>query len=264
MKGVAGIDELAQFVGSRRVERSADYERIVRHHANRIAVEAREASDQRTAEIWRDFEEGIAVQNQFEHAAGVVTGAPIMRNQIEQFLFAPIRIVLWFSARRHLPNVLRQIRKEAANLREGVVFALCLVINRSADIGVNMRSAEILLGQILADTELDHRRSGDEELARPAHHHGEMRSRHAGSAEAGDRTHASGDDRHLTHQTHGDVKPRHRGNVGCLYRLESADRSHHRRNRQRGGPTASAVRRQASRPRPSCCEWQRQRHRRAP
>ncbi len=149
--------------------------------------------------------------------------APIARHDTDQLLFATARVVVGRRSRRHIPHALRQVRQEAANLRERVILALGLVVDRAAHVRVNFGAAEFLLGQVLADAPFDDRRSRDEQLTRPAHHHREVRRRHPRRADSRDRSHASRDHRHLAHQFYQHVEIRIRRHVGPLDRLE---RSH--------------------------------------
>src|ERR1700687_3377658 len=97
--------------------------------------------------------------------------APVARHDTYQLLFAAARIVVGSRSRRPLSQPLRQVRKEAANLRERVLLALGLVVDRTTHVRMDIRAAEFLLGQLLADAPFDHRRSRDKHLTTSANHH---------------------------------------------------------------------------------------------
>src|SRR2546426_2121497 len=92
-----------------------------------------------------------------------------------------------------------------------------------APLRVDVRAAELLLADLLADAALDDRRAGDEELARLPDHEREVRGHDAGRTEAGDRAHAGAHHRHLGEEGDDHVPGRVRGHVGALHLVERLD-----------------------------------------
>ena len=66
-------------------------------------------------------------------------------------------------------------------------FAFDFVIDRAALMGVDVRSAELLLFDFAPKRAIDDGRAGDEELAGAFDHHREVRRGYAGGAKSGDR-----------------------------------------------------------------------------
>src|SRR5262249_42295275 len=128
VEGVAEVYEAGQLFAARRVERPAALHRVAGRYADRVAVQTRESHDQRASVKSADLEKRIAIQNQVQNPPNVVRAATVAWNNRNQLLFAAKRIVGVFNSRRRLPDVRWQVREEAADLREGIVFAFDFVV----------------------------------------------------------------------------------------------------------------------------------------
>jgi len=138
---VAEVDETGHLLRRRPVEPAAAMERIAREDADREAVEPREARGERPAEVAADLEERVAVDDQPHELPRVVAALSVPRHDRQQRLLAPHGIVARLAARRDLPDVRRQVREEAADLRERVVLALGLVVDDAVP-RVDVRATE--------------------------------------------------------------------------------------------------------------------------
>src|SRR5262245_36462829 len=175
MERIAEVDEASHLFATRRVERAAAPHRIARQHADRVTVQPRKPRDQRASVKFADLEKRITIQNQAQNPPNVVSSAAVTWDDRNQLLFTAARIVAVSDSRRRLPDVRRQIRKEAADLREGFFFAFDFVVYGAAAASVNARSAQSFFRYLLAHAALDHRRACDEELADSSDHHRKMR-----------------------------------------------------------------------------------------
>src|SRR6185503_13123140 len=89
-----------------------------------------------------------------------IVGLPsLARDYRNQFLLAPVRIVLIRRAGRNLPDVRGEIRKKAAYRSECFLFAINFVVNRAAAARVDARTAQLFFGDLLAYAALDDRRA---------------------------------------------------------------------------------------------------------
>ena len=113
--------------------------------------------------------------------------------------------------------------RKSANGIERFFFARHFVVHRAAAARVDFKTAEFFLGNFFADAALHHRRSGDEELARSAHHQRKVRRDHAHRAEPGHRTQARADHRHFAEHRGDGVPGRIRRHVGASDLLDGLD-----------------------------------------
>src|SRR5262245_31333400 len=185
MERVAEVDEAGHLFAARGVERAAAAHRVAGQHADRVAVQPRKADDQRAAVKSADLEKRIAIKDQAQNPSNVVGPAAVARDDRNQLLFAAARIVAGFDSRRQSPDVRRQVREEAADLREGFVLTFDFVVDRAAAAGVNARSAQFFFRDLLAYAAFDYRWAGDEELADASNHHRKMRMHDAHRAQSG-------------------------------------------------------------------------------
>src|SRR5579863_4591922 len=102
MKGVAKIDEGLELYRSREIETAAVLEGIIGDDADRIPVQSCEASHDRGTEGRRNLEQRSFVAHQLENSARAIDLATLARNDREQFLLAPVAIVLRGPHRRQL------------------------------------------------------------------------------------------------------------------------------------------------------------------
>ena len=107
--------------------------------------------------------------------------------------------------RRGFPDGGRHVGEEAADVVEGLLFAVHFVVDGAAAVGVDVGAAELLLLDLAAEGSVHDRGAGDEELARSAHHHGEVGRRDAGRAQPGDGAQGGRDDGHERKQLDRDV-----------------------------------------------------------
>jgi hypothetical protein len=77
VEGIAEVHEANAFLGGRGREPAAVVVGVVREDADRVAVEAGQAADERAAVPLVDLEDGIAVEDGAEDAAGVVDAAAL-------------------------------------------------------------------------------------------------------------------------------------------------------------------------------------------
>ena len=109
----------------------------------------------------------------------------------ESFL-PPIDGISGRHPRRQLPDVLGHVAQEAAHHGQRFVFAVDDIVDRSAGSYRDIRAAEFLTRQLLAQRSLHHRRAGGENLAGAAHHDREMRqNRPPGRAARGHAQHCA-------------------------------------------------------------------------
>ena len=97
-----------------------------------------------------------------------------------------------------------------------------LVVDRAVA-RVDAAAAERLLVDLLDAEAVDHRRAGDEQLARPPHHEGVVAGHHPRRAEAGDRAEAEADDRHPAEVGHDPLPAGVEGDERPSFGLERLD-----------------------------------------
>ena len=134
------------------------YYAVVREHAERKAVRARETGDLLTRVAGRHLEEGAAVDDELDRATDLVRAAALARDEREQLLLLAFRRVVAGEYRRTLPDVRRQVAEERARLPECLRLVGDHVVDDAA-LRVDLRPAELLLGDLLAQRALDERRS---------------------------------------------------------------------------------------------------------
>src|SRR5947209_2947109 len=92
------------------------------------------------------------------------------------------------------------MRKQAHSPTKALRFRRRTVIDGSGEIDRKSGTPEILLGGLLAERALDHRRPGGEDLARTLHHHRPVGEDGAPGRPAGSRAEHGADDGHFAHQ----------------------------------------------------------------
>ena len=137
----------------------------------------------------------------------VVDLAAVPRHQVDQGLVAPLRVVVGRAPGRHLPDVRRQVAEEGPDHLEGLLLGVGQVVDASADARVDVRAAEVVLRDVVAECGLHHRRSAREELARVLHHHVEVRETGMDRRPAGDGAHHRRHDGYLRQHVDIDQPP---------------------------------------------------------
>ena len=155
----------------------------------------------------RDLEEGAFVQHRMDERLDVVDLAPVAGHEVQERLVAPFRVVFRRAAWRHLPDIGRQVTQEAADYLERLFLGVGEVVDAAAYAGMNVRAAELFLGDVVAERRLDHRRSTGKQLARILHHDVEVRDARVDCRAAGDRAHHRRDHRHLRQHVDVDQPP---------------------------------------------------------
>src|SRR5262245_36691634 len=144
MEGVAQVDEAADLLGAVRGHRAGIEARVVRPHADRVAREPCQPHDLRTTEAGARLEEGTRVDDGRDQTPRVVYLAPIARDDREQRLVPPLRVVVASGHRGELPDVGREVGEEATDLCEGGILALRHVVHDTTSPG-NRGATERLL-----------------------------------------------------------------------------------------------------------------------
>src|SRR5262245_28932880 len=185
-----------------------------------MTVQSRKTRNQRASVEPSDFKEAVAVQHHSEQPPNVKSATTIPRDDRNQFLFTPRRIVIALDSRWDLPRAGRQVRKKATNLCECFVLRLDFVVHRAAAASVNVRSAQLFLVDVLANATNNYQRPGDEELTRAFHHQRELRVDHPHRSKARHRPHAAADYGDFRHQRHDYIPRGIRRDVSPLSGLE--------------------------------------------
>ncbi len=173
------VERLAEFqqpehlLAGRDVHRTAVEARVVAHDPAGDAVDAGEAGDAGLAVERPDLEEAALVDDGIDDRVGIVGPAPVLRNDGQQRLVAPVLIVVRRPLRRRLPDARGQIREEPAHLGDRVGLVLGEVHDDAVP-DLSALVAQFFLGDPLAGRLLDHLRAADEHLARALDHHAEV------------------------------------------------------------------------------------------
>lgn len=223
MEGVAELHQPHHLGAARHVGRAALYHRVVGHQPDRIAVDPRQPGDARAAVEGGDLEERAAVGDVLDQLEGVKRPAPLARHQRQQRLLGASRTVRRVAARRHLVHAARQVAQPTADLAEGVGLGLGKIVDAAADADVDVIAAQLLLGDVVAQRRLHHRRPAGEDLAHAAHHHREVRQRCLDRRQSRDRAQYGRHDRHGLQQPNVVLAPAVAvGQIGAAQRLEAA------------------------------------------
>jgi hypothetical protein len=148
VEGVAELDQSDRLLACGHVRGPPEVHGVVGQDAHGIAVDARESRDARAPVPRCDLEEGTAVDDVLDDLVAVVGSAAIARDEGQELLIAPARVVAGFDPRRHLPDVARQIREETANHLERLRLVLGQVVDHAALLRVDLLAAELFLGDV--------------------------------------------------------------------------------------------------------------------
>ncbi len=221
MEGVAEVDEARHLLAPVGRQPAAVVVRVVGDDPHRVPIEPREPRDHGSSPAAADLEEGVAVEHHAEDFPHFVGPAPVAGDGGKQRLLAPRRVVAWLRARGLLPRVLGQIRKEPADLTEGVVLVFGQVVDHAVVV-MDLRPAEVLLGDHFTHALGYHGRARDEHLRGVLHHDAPVGSDHARGPQAGHAPHGRGHDRHLVQHFNDGVPGRVGGHVGAADGFEGA------------------------------------------
>jgi hypothetical protein len=165
------------------------------------------------------------VEHVLEDAAHLVGAARVARDDRYELLPAALGRITRVRHRRRLPDVLREVREEAAQLPEGVVLVRGDVVDRPGASLLPCPTELLLVGGLAEARHRHDRRPGHEQLGRPVHDHREVRADDAGGAQARSGAEGGrhdGDDRLvLDHE----VEARQRRHVREAHLLERLDRA---------------------------------------
>ena len=256
------MEQVAQLHQPRRLEPGGDVggaavvHRVVRHHTDRVAVDPGQPGDPGPAVQRGDREERALVDDELDEPLGVVHPARLAGHERRQRLVATVDRIGRLAARRHLVDARRQVREELADHRDRLLLGAGEVVDDAAHPGVDLRAAELLLGDVDPERRLDDRRAAREHLGVVDHHVpvGEVGVQRT---DAGGRAHHGRHDRHRVQQRHVDVGEAVGVRAGtCGRSPRSCARC--RRRRRAAGRTAAATRAPAatalsSSPRPPPC-----------
>ena len=184
---VAQAYESGDFLGRVDVQNAGEHVRLVRHDADRLAVDAGEADERGGAEQFLHLHEFAVIDdaaNHFEHVVGL---AFVGRHDGGKSLGG-----LAFGAgdgvgvdRRLAFAVGRQVGEHGARIVDGVGFVLAEVVGHAGHPVVHFAAAEVGHGDGLAGRGLDHVRSGDEHVRVLTGHDDEVRQGRAVDGTAG-------------------------------------------------------------------------------
>ena len=223
VEGVAELDEAHHLFAASDIGRGAEH-RVIRHDADRVAIEPGEARDPGAAVERRDFEEGTSIDDGFDDLVGIVCTAPVARDDGEQALVTAAGVIGGHEAGCGLPDVRGEIAEEAANHGEGIAFRFSEVIDDATLVDVDLFAAEILLRDVVAEGGLDDGGAAREELAHSFDHDVEVTEASIDGGETGNGAEDGGDDRDDVEQLH--VRGGHEvavGEVGAAHLFEGAD-----------------------------------------
>ena len=125
-----------------------------------------------------DLQVVAVVDDLLDDLAHVVRAVAVGRDQVQQRRRRAGRPGRRHSVgRRVLPVVLREHRQQVAHLLEAGLLVVVREVRHAGGLGVHVRAAQAVLGDLLAGHRLDHVRAGDEHLRGLADHEHEVRQR---------------------------------------------------------------------------------------
>ena len=224
VEGVAELDQADHFVAGGDIGRAARVDRVVGHHAHRIAVDPGEAGDAGAPVERSDLEERSLIDDGVDRLVPVVGAAAVAGHEAAQPLVAAVGVVGGLDARRQFPDVGWQVGEPLADLAEGVFLGFGEVVDGAALVDVYALVAEVLFADVVAQRGADDRRAAGEELADSFDHQGEVGHAGVDGGQPGDRAHDGGDDGRGAQEVHIDSGPSVAiGQVGAADLLEAAD-----------------------------------------
>ena len=124
-----------------------------------------------------NFKEAVLVEDEVQQFMNIINLTRVFRDEIDQFLRTPGRVVCWVDPGGHFPNILWHIAEEPLDHRERFGFGFSQVLNDAAGVDLNLFVAEFFLGDVRAQRRLDHRGAADKHLADVLDHNVEMAQR---------------------------------------------------------------------------------------
>ena len=191
-----GVEKARGLLRRVAVDRSGPDPGVVGHHRHRRAAEAEESGHHRAAEGRLDLEHLPVVGDQLDDATDVVGAAGIGRDQVQDLVHAAPAVADG-TCRRGEHRVRGEVGEVPPDQRKGCDVVGDRVVHHARERGVHRRTAELLLGQLLAGRRRDERRSGAEQRASLDHHRevhqrrGERTVPGAGAHHHRDRRHAA-------------------------------------------------------------------------
>ena len=174
--------------------------RIEGDDADHHAVHSCKLGDHGAPETRLDFEDGAAVDDQFDQPAHVIGLALRARDDGGQRVFAAIDWIAALRARRQFPDVGGHIRQETPDLPQAVVLILGCVVDGAGGVDRHFMTAQFFLRDLGGERALDDGRPGGENLAVVFHHHRPVRKNRAPGRAAGGGAHHRAHHRHDAHQ----------------------------------------------------------------
>ena len=168
---------------------SRQLQRLVRHHAHRAALHAREAHHDVLREVGRRLEELLLVHHQLHQLLHVVRHVRVLRHDVRQRRLRAAPRVRAHAARHAVPVVQRQVVVERPHRAQHLHVVVERALRHARLLRVDRRAAQLLLRHLLLRHRLHHVRTRDEHVRRVAHHEDEVRDRGRVHRAARARTH---------------------------------------------------------------------------
>src|SRR5690606_5471410 len=166
VEGAAQVGEADLLLGRRRVQRARQVHRVVADQSHGDAVDPRERRDDRAAPLGPHLEERVPVDDLGHRVAHPVRAATVLRDDVQDRVAGPVYGVGAIAARRELPDVLRQVPQDGADLADRLVLVGDQVVDRSRHRGVHRGAAELVLVDLLAQrTPYDRGAAGEHDAA---------------------------------------------------------------------------------------------------
>ncbi len=179
VKSVTHLNEARSFFRRLDVQDAGEDLRLVGDDADDLAVEAGQRADDVARPALVDLQVVAVVDDLLDDLGHVVRPVAVRRDEVEQDVRAAVGGVRGLHAGRVLAVVLRQQRQEVAHLRDARLLVVVGEVADATRLGVHVRAAQPVLGDLLARHRLDHVRAGDEHLGRLTDHEHEVRQRRA-------------------------------------------------------------------------------------
>ncbi|CAM5260654.1 hypothetical protein SALBM311S_03370 [Streptomyces alboniger] len=175
IESVTHLDKACSFFRRFDVQDAGQRRRLVGHDADHLTVQAGQRADDVAGPALVDLEVVAVVDDLLDDLGHVVRTVAVRRNEVEEEVRAAVRGVRGLHPRRVLAVVLREHRQEVAHLGEAGLLVVVGEVADTAGLGVHVRAAEAVLGDLLAGDRLDDVRARDEHLRGLADHEHEVR-----------------------------------------------------------------------------------------
>ncbi len=151
--------------------------RLIGHYTDTFAVQTSETHDQVRGEQRLDFQEVAVVNHAPNHFAHVIRNVLTCGDDLLQLDVGALGKIGGLHHRRCLPAVLGEEGEQVAHLRKCLVLGIRLKMCDAAPLRVNVRTAELLLVDLLSGGDAHHIRASDKHVTDLAHHEGEIGDR---------------------------------------------------------------------------------------